>query len=434
MATTFGRILVRRDTAANWSATNPVLANGEPGWDTTNKVFKVGDGTTVWNSLPAITGGGGGGSGVPVGGTTGQALVKNSNTSGDVSWSSTVPIASNAVKLQTARTIAGKSFDGTGNITIATVDLSNFTTTVAADGEVPAYDADANKYTPVDLTDLYAPVDSNGRIAEGAWQKYFLPSVVVNEGDPAPADFPTGGIVYERPAPVSLVPTFAGSGFATGASASTLAVNTTAAFNVNDWIAVAVVVDASTTPVAPPTTITSITPATGAWTANAGPTTFQSGTVQVNIQYYKVTTLIPSGTAVTLTISTNRVHRIMAFAKMPNLVASSPLDVTAVNSGGSSSTLSLSVGPTSARTVADELGLLLIGHNDSTTATRTIVGTNNWTVLAAVESDNATTSRTMTLLYQVFSATGTTTGTANVVASDGATGAWAGAVATFKKA
>lgn len=45
------RIQIRRDTAANWSSTNPTLAAGEMGYDTTNGVLKVGDGATTWNSL-----------------------------------------------------------------------------------------------------------------------------------------------------------------------------------------------------------------------------------------------------------------------------------------------------------------------------------------------------------------------------------------------
>lgn len=45
------RIQLRRDTAANWSSTNPVLNNGEPGFDTTNKILKIGDGVTAWNDL-----------------------------------------------------------------------------------------------------------------------------------------------------------------------------------------------------------------------------------------------------------------------------------------------------------------------------------------------------------------------------------------------
>lgn len=52
MTTTFERRYERRDTAANWASANPVLASGEWGYDSTNKIAKIGDGTTAWNSLP----------------------------------------------------------------------------------------------------------------------------------------------------------------------------------------------------------------------------------------------------------------------------------------------------------------------------------------------------------------------------------------------
>ena len=45
----------RRDTAANWASVNPTLAAGEIGYDTTNKQFKVGTGSTAWTSLPFST-------------------------------------------------------------------------------------------------------------------------------------------------------------------------------------------------------------------------------------------------------------------------------------------------------------------------------------------------------------------------------------------
>ena len=48
---TYHRIKPRRDTAANWSSENPVLDDGELGYDTTNKKFKMGNGATAWNSL-----------------------------------------------------------------------------------------------------------------------------------------------------------------------------------------------------------------------------------------------------------------------------------------------------------------------------------------------------------------------------------------------
>ena len=58
------RIKLRRDTADNWDTINPVLALGEPGYDTTNNKLKIGDGVTAWQDLSYLTDEtGGGGSG-----------------------------------------------------------------------------------------------------------------------------------------------------------------------------------------------------------------------------------------------------------------------------------------------------------------------------------------------------------------------------------
>jgi hypothetical protein len=53
------QILHRRDTAANWTATNPVLGAGEIGVESDTNTFKLGDGTTAWASLDYFSGGGG---------------------------------------------------------------------------------------------------------------------------------------------------------------------------------------------------------------------------------------------------------------------------------------------------------------------------------------------------------------------------------------
>lgn len=53
-------IQIRHDTANNWLNKNPVLKAGEAGYDITNSVFKIGDGTTHWNDLASIQGGQGG--------------------------------------------------------------------------------------------------------------------------------------------------------------------------------------------------------------------------------------------------------------------------------------------------------------------------------------------------------------------------------------
>lgn len=55
------RIRLRRGTAAQWSAADPVLASGEPGFIVDSNTLKIGDGTTAFASLSSISGGGGGG-------------------------------------------------------------------------------------------------------------------------------------------------------------------------------------------------------------------------------------------------------------------------------------------------------------------------------------------------------------------------------------
>lgn len=53
-------IQLRRDTAANWTAANPVLRAGEAGFESDTRRLKIGDGATAWNALLYVTGSGGG--------------------------------------------------------------------------------------------------------------------------------------------------------------------------------------------------------------------------------------------------------------------------------------------------------------------------------------------------------------------------------------
>ena len=52
------QIQFRRDTAAAWTAANPTLAAGELGLETDTSFYKIGNGSTAWNSLAygSITG------------------------------------------------------------------------------------------------------------------------------------------------------------------------------------------------------------------------------------------------------------------------------------------------------------------------------------------------------------------------------------------
>lgn len=49
------RILLRRDTSANWESNNPILSAGEVGIDLTINNLKVGDGISTWINLPYFT-------------------------------------------------------------------------------------------------------------------------------------------------------------------------------------------------------------------------------------------------------------------------------------------------------------------------------------------------------------------------------------------
>lgn len=51
-------IQLRRDTAANWTAVNPILRAGEAGYETNTGRMKIGDGTSHWAALPYVTSGG----------------------------------------------------------------------------------------------------------------------------------------------------------------------------------------------------------------------------------------------------------------------------------------------------------------------------------------------------------------------------------------
>lgn len=48
------RMQQRRDTAANWTSANPIMASGEFGIETDTLRFKVGNGTSNWSALAYV--------------------------------------------------------------------------------------------------------------------------------------------------------------------------------------------------------------------------------------------------------------------------------------------------------------------------------------------------------------------------------------------
>jgi hypothetical protein len=49
------RIRLRRAWSADWDRINPVLTAGEPGYDRTLNMLKIGDGVTPWRELSYLT-------------------------------------------------------------------------------------------------------------------------------------------------------------------------------------------------------------------------------------------------------------------------------------------------------------------------------------------------------------------------------------------
>jgi len=89
------RIQFRRDTTANWTSINPILLQGEFAYSLDTGFAKIGDGTSTWTQLTYFGGTGptgptgitgATGNGVPVGGSAGQFLIKNSNSNYDTEW------------------------------------------------------------------------------------------------------------------------------------------------------------------------------------------------------------------------------------------------------------------------------------------------------------------------------------------------------------
>ena len=93
------RLQQRRDTAANWTSNNPTLANGEIGYETDTKKFKIGDGSTAWTSLSYAA------AGTVTGVTEGTGL-----TGGTISTSGTIAVDTSVVTTLTgSQTLTNKT-------------------------------------------------------------------------------------------------------------------------------------------------------------------------------------------------------------------------------------------------------------------------------------------------------------------------------------
>lgn len=170
------RLQVRHGTAAQWTAANPVLLNGEPGAETDTSKWKVGNGTTAWNSLSYVGGGSGTvtTTGSPASGElvafSGATSITTGNLSGAVTTSGTLAttLSNDAVttaKILDANVTLAKMADlaadrliGRGNgggtgvpqaLSLGTnLSLSGTTLNVTAGGGTSGLDARSSIYPP----------------------------------------------------------------------------------------------------------------------------------------------------------------------------------------------------------------------------------------------------------------------------------------------
>lgn len=157
------RIQIRRDTSTNWTVNNPILLEGELGYETNTTYLKVGDGTTPWNDLPYWQGG-----------LTGSGLTVKRN-------STTIQSPTSNLNFSTDFTVTA------GN---------NYTATIGLNTEYPGtqmtiYEDGVNLLagaTGLNFTNSPGSVTVDGNIANidlgGSGVPYYSLTILLNGGNP----------------------------------------------------------------------------------------------------------------------------------------------------------------------------------------------------------------------------------------------------------
>jgi hypothetical protein len=123
----------RRDTAANWALSNPVIPDGQLCFDTTNNTFRIGDGTTNYNSLSIQSGtaGADGADGTGTGGSI-EAIADGVLANGD----KVILQSDGTVKIISETTTNNPASVGSE----VTINPSSF-----VNGAKPVFDSNSNK-------------------------------------------------------------------------------------------------------------------------------------------------------------------------------------------------------------------------------------------------------------------------------------------------
>jgi len=292
-----------------------------------------------------------------------------------------------------------------------------------------------NSLLGVDLSNRYAQVDpSSLRIDDRTMPLYHPPLVIVEAGQNPPLNAPVPHVLLRKTGAPSLIPLLMseGSAQATGS----LPLNSGAGFAVGEDIGLAI---AASGEVIVPATWT-ITYATGAGPLAQQVVGLTAGTSQANLYQGKCTVAIPPNVNITLTSRAtdgtlqNRVHQMAALYKMPNLAAT-PFDQSVAGGGGATATLTKTLTTAGATSQSNELAILAFSNNSGTgTLTRTPEPLAPFTLLTYLESESTGSARSLMVAYRVLNTAGPVSGSVQITSSDGSSGGWAAAMATYKAA
>lgn len=316
-----------------------------------------------------------------------------------------------------------------------------------AEGYMPEYDIDDEKYVDKDPREKLAGVDGAQRLDPTNWPQFMPLMVALPEGSEVPAPllaFVEGGYtawVYDIDAPPSVTPVFRGKANSPGSS-DHYVIQTTADILEDQIIAIALMCSAETTGThLPPVVYDPPDPATGAWDIIATVDTMRSGSVQGDLMLVKCTTMIPEGTDINIDTDIVRIQKAGGLAWLPGVVFDDadplwpPLDQAQESSGANSLVLDLAIPAVDTTTQDNIVGLALFCNNyGSGAVTRPINGTDGWLDLFDDLSTNASGGRYFRFCYKLFTAAGNHTASGRVNASDGNSGAWCGLSAFVKVA
>lgn len=139
------QILLRRDTATNWTSTNPVLSSGEMGFETDTGKFKIGNGSTAWAALAYSAG------------ATAVTYLFNA-TSGQTTFS-----GADANGLTLAYTVGAEQVYLNGVLQVRGSDYTatNGTSIVLASGAITGDVLNVIAYSAMTITDTYTQAQAN---------------------------------------------------------------------------------------------------------------------------------------------------------------------------------------------------------------------------------------------------------------------------------